>query len=291
MNIFFIIMYCPRLDGCGTTYSQQKQTNYAYALNSALCRWRGVTLIVFMLLFQALMHTAVAAPIIEYQVKNRYPHDAKAYTQGLVWHQGMVYESTGLRGQSSLRKTRLRDGRIMQLRTLGASLFAEGIAIADAQIVQLTWTSQVLLRYRLADFSLIERVEYPHQGWGIAYDGQRFIVSDGSATLRFLDLQSLEVIDQITVFDEDQPLSNLNELEFVNHQLFANVWQSNRIARIDVSSGSVTGWLDLSQLVEDEGAENDAADVLNGIAWLADEELLLVTGKFWAHLYALQLLN
>ncbi len=257
---------------------------------STLLRLSSLALCALVLLFNPLMQGA-AAPLIEYQVQARYPHDAKAYTQGLAWHQGALYESTGLRGQSSLRKIRLRDGRVMQLRSLGSSLFAEGIAVAHDAIVQLTWTSQVLLRYQLVDFSLLDRIEYPYQGWGIAFDGVRFIVSDGSDTLRFLDPQSLSIIDQVAVFDEDQPLSELNELEFVDDQLFANVWRSERIARIDVESGAVTGWLDLSQLVADESAVNDAAEFLNGIAWLPDSEQLLVTGKFWSHLYALKLLD
>ena len=250
---------------------------------------RWAVLMVLVLGMQSV--AAQAAPLIAHRIEASYPHDPGAYTQGLVWYQGALYESTGLRGRSSLRKTRLRDGRVIRLRSLEPSLFAEGIAIADGHILQLTWTSQILLRYRLGNFSLVDRSAYLHQGWGLAVDGKRFIVSDGTATLRFLDADSLAVVDEIEVVDGDQPVQNLNELEFIDGLLFANIWQSTRIARINTQTGAVTGWLDLSDLVSKVTADNDRAEVLNGIAWRPDTRQLLVTGKFWPYVYALRLLD
>ena len=223
---------------------------------------------------------------IEYRIALEYPHDAAAFTQGLVFDRGALYESTGLRGRSSLRKVELATGRVVRKRRLSDRLFAEGIALVGDELYQLTWTSGRAFVLRLADFSLVREHRYAGEGWGLAYDGTRLVMSDGSATLRFRDPATFRVEREIDVREAGRPVDALNELEFVEGSVYANIWRSERVVRIDPASGAVTGWLDLSPIVARERSAGDAG-VANGIAW--DGRRLFVTGKLWRAVYALEL--
>ena len=231
---------------------------------------------------------AAGPPLIEYRIAVEYPHDAKAFTQGLVSHDGALYESTGLRGRSSLRKVDPATGRVVRKRRLSDRLFAEGLALVGEELYQLTWTSGRAFVLRIDDFSLVREHRYEGEGWGLAYDGTRLVMSDGSATLRFRDPATFRPTREVLVHEGARTVSALNELEFVDGELFANIWRSDRIARIDLASGAVTGWLDLSPIAAKERGAGDV-DIANGIAW--DGRRLWVTGKLWRAVYGLELLR
>ena len=228
------------------------------------------------------------APLIGYRIAVEFPHDPKAFTQGLVFDRGALYESTGLRGRSSLRKVELTTGRVVRKMQLSEGLFAEGLALVGDELYQLTWTSGRAFVLRRKDFSLVREHRYAGEGWGLAYDGRWLVMSDGSATLRFRDPLTFHIEREIVVRDGASVVAALNELEFVEDALFANVWRSERVARIDPASGAVTGWLDLSPIAEKERSAGEV-DVANGIAW--DGGRLFVTGKLWRSVYALELLR
>ena len=226
------------------------------------------------------------APPIEYRIAVELPHDSRAYTQGLVFHRGAFYESTGLRGRSSLRKVDPATGRVVRRRPLSDRLFAEGLALVGSELYQLTWTSGRAFVVRVKDFSLVREHRYAGEGWGLASDGKRLVMSDGSATLRFRDPKTFRVLREVVVREGARAVDALNELEFVEGALFANIWRSDRVARIDPESGAVTGWLDLSTIAAKERGAG-AVDVANGIAW--DGSRLFVTGKLWRSVYGLVL--
>ena len=228
------------------------------------------------------------APPIEYRIAVEYPHDAAAFTQGLVFDRGALYESTGLRGRSSLRKVDPITGRVVRQRRLSDRFFAEGLALVGDELIQLTWTAGRAFVLRLKDFSLVREHRYSGEGWGLAWDGTSLVMSDGSATLRFRDPFTFRVERELQVRDGDRAVDALNELEFVEGVLYANIWRSDRVARIDPATGGVTGWLDLSPIAERERASGDA-EVANGIAW--DGRRLFVTGKRWRSVYGLELFD
>ena len=230
---------------------------------------------------------SAGAPPIEYRIAVEYPHDRNAFTQGFLFYRGAFYESTGLRGRSSLRKVDPVTGRVVRMRRLSDHLFAEGLALVGDELFQLTWTSGRAFVLRIEDFSLVREHRYEGEGWGLAFDGTRLVMSDGSATLRFRDPLTFRVEREVMVREGARPVDALNELEFVDGALFANLWRSDRVARIDPESGAVTGWLDLSPIAERERGAGEA-DVANGIAW--DGQGLWVTGKLWRSVYGLELL-
>ena len=228
------------------------------------------------------------APLIEYRIAAEYPHDETAFTQGLVFAGGALYESTGLRGRSSLRKVDPTTGRVVRKRPMSDRLFGEGLALVGDELYQLTWTAGRALVVRRNDFSLVREYRYTGEGWGLAYDGARLVMSDGSATLRFRDPVTFRIEREVQVREGVRPVEALNELEFADGWIYANVWQSDRVARIDPATGAVTGWLDLSPIAEKERGAGEA-DVANGIAW--DGSRLFVTGKLWRSVYGLELLH
>ncbi len=216
-----------------------------------------------------------------------YPHDPEAYTQGLVYADGFLYESTGLYGRSSLRKVELKTGRVQQMLTLPASVFGEGLALLDERLIQLTWRSGYGFVYDRRGFELLGVFAYGTEGWGLTHDGTRLIMSDGSSRLHFLDPQSFARLGAVTVHDERGPVERLNELEYVEGRVFANVYQTNRIVAIDPQTGRVVASLTLSDLVSRE--HRAGVGVLNGIAYIPTSGHLLVTGKNWSHLYEIRL--
>ena len=226
------------------------------------------------------------APVSGYQVVRVYPHDREAFTQGLVFADGVLYEGTGLNGQSSIRKVKLENGAVLQLQKLEERYFGEGIALVGDSIVQLTWQGGVGFVYDRATFQRARTFTYTGEGWGLAYDGTRLIMSDGTAFLRFLDPKTLKETGRVQVTDGGRPVQHLNELEVVKGEVYANVWQSDRIARIDPKSGQVRGWIDLKGILDPKDAAG--VDVMNGIAYDAAGDRLFVTGKLWPKLFEIR---
>ena len=236
------------------------------------------------------LSTTAAPPVYSYRVIRSYPHDHQAFTQGLVYEAGELYEGTGLRGQSSLRRVDLETGLVRQQHVLPKQYFGEGITIFGDRIIQLTWQSRIGFVYDRASFQLVQQFSYPTEGWGITHDGNRLIMSDGTANLYFLEPDTFTRIDHIEVHDDQGPVVRLNELEYVRGDVYANVWQTDRIARIELLTGRVAAWIDLTGLLS--AAERQPhVDVLNGIAYDAENDRLFVTGKWWPKLFEIQIVE
>ncbi len=235
-------------------------------------------------------HRASTAAPAEYTftVVRVFPHDTSAYTQGLAYRDGYLYEGTGRNGQSSLRKVRLETGEVVQQVNLGKEFFGEGIAITKDQVFQLTWTSGAAFVYDLNTFRLLRRFSYTGEGWGLATDGRELFLSDGTAEIRVLDPETFQVKRRIKVHDGSTSVDQLNELELVGGQIFANVWHTNRIARISPQTGEVVGWIDLTGLLSSVYRLEPEA-VLNGIAYDPVGKRLFVTGKLWPGVFEIRL--
>jgi len=227
-------------------------------------------------------------PVYSYNIVNAYPHNRDAFTEGLVFENGVLYEGTGLLGYSTLRRVELETGEILQIRELSDEFFGEGITIDGDRIVQLTWQSHIGFVYDKDSFELLQEFTYSTEGWGITHDGTRLIMSDGTSTLHFLDPQTFEEIGQVEVFDNDGPVTRLNELEYVQGEIYANVWQTDWVVQIAPETGRVVGWIDLRDLLSAED-RSQPVDVLNGIAYDADSDRLFVTGKLWPKLFQIEL--
>lgn len=222
-----------------------------------------------------------------YRIVHTYPHDPHAFTQGLVFVDGSLYESTGLEGQSSLRMVDLETGRILQSQPVDGKYFAEGLTAWGSTLVQLTWESHVAFVYDRFSFRLLRTFSYSGEGWGLTQDGKSLILSDGSDTLRFFDPATFREVRRIAVKDHGKPVHEINELEFIHGKIYANIWHSDRIARIDPASGKVLEWIDLKGLLSaDERTSPEA--VLNGIAYDSAHDRLYVTGKLWPKLFEIQ---
>ncbi len=233
--------------------------------------------------------TTGPTPVYSYRVLATFPHDSAAFTQGLVYWQGDFYEGTGLRGRSSLRRVDLETGRVLQYLALPDPYFGEGVALFQDRLYQLTWQSHVGFIYDRATFKLMGRFSYPTEGWGLTHNGRELIMSDGTPTLYFLDPETMKPVRTVTVWDERGPVWRLNELEYINGEVFANVWQTDFIARINPQTGRVTAWIDLSGLLPSE--DRAGANVLNGIAWDEAGGRLFVTGKLWPKLFQIELVR
>jgi glutaminyl-peptide cyclotransferase len=234
---------------------------------------------------------SAAAPVYGYKVVRSYPHDPGAFTEGLFLRDGFLYESTGLEGRSSIRKVALTTGKVVQQRNLPALYFGEGIVDWQGKLIELTWQTQIGFIYDLKTFQPQGVFRYTGEGWALTRDDKRIIMSDGTAQLRFLNPQTLKETGRITVTDEGRPVPHLNELEWVKGEVWANIWQSDRIARIDPKSGKVTGWIDLTGISAGAQPGRDPPDVLNGIAYDAAKDRIFVTGKFWPRLYEIKLVK
>jgi glutamine cyclotransferase len=229
-----------------------------------------------------------SAPIAGYRVVRVFPHDPQAFTQGLAYFDGVLYEGTGLIGRSSIRKVRLENGEVLQIQKIDPQYFGEGIAVVGDRLFALTWQSGVGFIYDRATFRRTGTFTYRGEGWGLTHDGGRLIMSDGTPHLRFLDPATQKEVRRLQVRDGERPVPNLNELEYVKGEVFASVWQTDRIARISPTTGRVTGWIDLQGLLNPRDAAQ-GVDVLNGIAYDAAADRLFVTGKLWPKLFEIKI--
>lgn len=242
----------------------------------------------FCLLFVLLPLITVFSDSAEYayEIIKAYPHDPGAFTQGLAYEDGFLYESTGLYGRSTLRKANLETGEVLQVVRLPDMIFGEGITICEDKIFQLSWQSRKGFIYDKKTLELTGEFNYPYEGWGIAYDGKYLIVSDGSPRIYFLDPENFKEVRRIEVSDGGNLITNINELEFINGEIYANIWRQERIARISPRTGEVIAWAGLEGIL---GASNVKVDVLNGIAYDKKNDRLFVTGKFWPKIFVIKL--
>jgi len=224
------------------------------------------------------------APVAGYRVRHAYPHDPRAFTQGIEYRGGVLYEGTGLNGQSTVRRVELTTGKVLQQVAVPPEHFGEGITTWGETILQLTWQSQIGFVYDRTSFKKLRTFRYTGEGWGLTHDATQLIMSDGSASLRFLDPKTFTETRRLLVTDAGIVVRDLNELEWVDGEIYANVWQTNFIARISPSSGRVLGWIDLTGLLSPE-EQHGGADVLNGIAYDSAGKRLFVTGKLWPKVF------
>jgi len=249
----------------------------------------GVVLLLVAGLAAALPRGATP-PVSGVRVVNTFPHDPRAFSQGLVIADGTLYEGTGQHGESSLREVELTTGRVLRFVPLTRDYFGEGIAVHGDRIYQLTWKNRIGLIYDRQTFAPISSFRYSGEGWGLTTDGEHLIMSDGTATIRFLDPKSFDVVRRIDVRAGRDRIDKLNELEYIHGEIWANVWYSDRIARIAPKTGEVTGWVDLSPLYP--ARERPSREhVANGIAYDAAAKRLFVTGKHWPKLYEIALIE
>lgn len=238
-----------------------------------------------------------AVPVYTYEIVNTYPHDPKAFTQGLVFRNGVLYESTGEYGDSSLRKVDLASGKILQKKDVAEDYFAEGMTVLNDKIYQITWRERTAFVYDLNDLKLLKEIRYQGDGWGLTHDASNLIMSDGTHIIRFVNPENFQTVRTVAVFRENgQPLLNLNELEYVKGEIWANIWHSeqsnilgkpNHIARIDPNTGKLLGWIDLSS-ISPEDVSRDSENTLNGIAYDEASDRLFVTGKNWRKLFEIK---
>jgi len=236
------------------------------------------------LLAAAFALSAAETPRYTARIVKTFPHDTGAFTQGLEFHAGGLYESTGMVGTSGIRKVVLETGKVLKQLRVGPPFFGEGITIIDGQLIQLTWQHQTGFVYKFPELTFVKQFSYPGEGWGLTNDGKQIYMSDGSAQIRVWDPKTLKEIRRITVQDGTRPVGALNELEWIRGEIWANVWQTDQIVRISPATGKVLGWIDLSALPRDR----NVADVLNGIAYDAATKRLIVTGKLWASIYQIE---
>jgi glutamine cyclotransferase len=220
------------------------------------------------------------------EIVHSYPHDASAYTQGLAFDNGVLFEGTGKYGESTLRRVELESGRAQQTVRLSRGVFGEGIAVWGGEVLQLTWRNQFGLVYDKSTLQELRRFRYAGEGWGLTHDGTHLILSDGSSTLRFLDPKTFRVVRQLMVRSGGRRVGYLNELEYVRGEILANIWYKDYLARISPANGDVLGWIDLQSLVPD-GLDRES--VANGIAYDAEHDRLFVTGKNWPRLFEVRL--
>jgi glutamine cyclotransferase len=231
---------------------------------------------------------SAATETFGYRVIKEYPHDRRAFTQGLAYVDGVLYEGTGLYGESTLRRVDLETGEVLQAVGLSEEYFGEGIAVLGERIYQLTWKNGVCVVFDRETFELQEAFTYETEGWGLTTDGERLIMSDGTNRLFIRDPETFAELDTIDVYEGVRAIWNLNELEVVDGEIWANVWQTDHIARIDPETGQVTGWIDLTGLLSEKEREKRPVDVLNGIAYEPETDRLFVTGKLWPKLFEIE---
>ncbi len=227
-------------------------------------------------------------PVAPAQIVKTYPHDPHAFTEGLFFHDGVFYESTGLEGQSNIRAVDPESGRVLRNVALPPGLFGEGIVAWKDQLISVTWRNQIGFRWSLSDFRTRSAFHYTGEGWGLTEDGRNLILSDGTPTLKFLDPDTFKVLRTLNVTADGQPIERLNELEYVKGEVLANIWMTNRIARIDPKTGAVKAWIDVSNLAA-RAATTDPDAVPNGIAYDKARDRLFLTGKDWPFLFEVRI--
>ena len=228
--------------------------------------------------------------LFTYKVINSFPHDTEAFTQGLVFEDGFLFEGTGLRGESTLRKAVLETGELLQIVELAPELFGEGVTVIGERIIQITLTSNLGIVYDQESFEVVDQFNYSSQGWGITHDGEKLIRSDGTSILHFHDPDTYEETGQVEVIDDNGPVSGLNELEFINGEIYANVFPTDIVAIISPGDGKVKARLDLTGLFPPEDREN-INQVTNGIAYDRLNDRIIVTGKQWPQLFEIELVE
>jgi glutamine cyclotransferase len=264
-------------------------TSYTLCVRRNLSRPLLILLLISLLPAASAFAATRAVPVESYRIVHVYPHDATAFTQGLVFVNGMLYESTGLFGHSSLRMVDIASGRVLQKHDLAAKYFGEGLTDWQSHLIQLTWQSHLGFVYDTFSFRTLRTFTYPWEGWGLTHDSRHLILSDGTAVLHLLDPSTFKPAGKIQVTADGQPVLNLNELEYIHGEIYANIWETNRIARISPATGKVIEWIDLSGLRPSSIQQNDNA-VLNGIAYDSQHDRLFVTGKLWPNLYEVKLI-
>jgi len=235
-----------------------------------------------------LVYSDIVPPVYRARIINTYPHDVHAFTQGLFVNNGLMYESTGQETESSLREVEIKTGKVLRQLNLDPSLFGEGITLYNDRIFQVTWRSKVGFVYEKSTFRQINKIFYSTEGWGLTTIGDKIVMSDGTNTIAYYDPEMFTMISKIEVYDNDKKVDSLNELEYINGEIWANIWMQDRIARIDPVSGKVKSYIDLSGLFP-QNERNPEAEVLNGIAWDNDNKKLYVTGKRWSKLFEIAL--
>lgn len=231
---------------------------------------------------------AAQVPTYSYEVVQSWPHDPQAFTQGLIIHEGILYESAGLYGQSTLRRVELESGKVKKKVKLDNTIFAEGLTLLGDRLYQLSWTNQKGFVYSIKDFKQAGEFAYDGEGWGLTNDGTHLILSDGSNSLRFLEPTTGKLVRMVSVMDGMHPIHELNELEFVKGEVWANIWHTDRIVRIDPANGKVLGWIDLAGLLP-AARQQSPENVLNGIAYDAQHDRIFVTGKRWSRIFEIKL--
>jgi glutamine cyclotransferase len=232
---------------------------------------------------------SAALPIYDFKVVRSYPHDAQAFTEGLLYRDGVLYESTGLNGKSSIRKVDLASGKVLQSKDIPPQYFGEGLTVWGDTLVGLTWQTQTGFVFDLKTLELKSQFAYPGEGWGLTHNGKELIMSDGTATLRFLDPKTFLEVRRVKVTAEGIAIDQLNELEVVEGEIYANIWHTNTIARIDPATGKILGWIDFGKLYPDAGKGQNGENVMNGIAYDAEKKRLFVTGKLWPKIYEVKI--
>ena len=223
----------------------------------------------------------------KYRAVAEFPHDAKAFTQGLAIVNGQMFEGTGKKGESTLRKVDLKTGRVELIVRIDPVYFGEGITVLNDQIYQVTWQDRIALVYDVKTLNPVANFRYSGEGWGLTNDGKQLILSDGTSILRFIDPKTFDVVKRLRVHGANGQVDKLNELEFVKGEILANIWYSDRIARISPETGEVLGWIDLSALYP-QNQRTSKEDVLNGIAYDEASDRLFVTGKNWPKVYEIE---
>lgn len=229
-------------------------------------------------------------PIYRYKIVNTFPHNIESFTQGLIMDDGVLYESTGLKGRSAIKVVDLETGKVIKSRNMQDKFFGEGMTIVGNKIYQLTWRSKTGFVYDKESLEILRTFSYKTQGWGITYDGKYLIISDGTDTLYLMDPKSFVVVGKLQVYDDNGKVGNLNELEYIDEMIYANIWGKDLIAIIDPKTGYVNSWIDLTGILAKKDRKGKE-DVLNGIAYNSENDTLLVTGKFWPKIFEIEIIK
>ena len=270
---------------CGMPYNNKSINTLSVSMALLLL----VNLILPCSVFSGDKKTASDTPLFNIKVVNTFPHSEQAFTQGLIFENGLLYEGTGRYGKSELTVRKLENTEPLKTYKLPSSLFGEGITIYKDRLIQLTWRAGIGLVYDPADFRLLTSFSYSFEGWGITNDGYRLIISDGTDTLYFLDPENYKEIKKIKVTDNRNPVIRINELEFIEGKVYANIWKTDRIAIIHPQTGRVEAWINLEKLVMQAGGDN-RIKTLNGIAYDKENDRLFVTGKLWPLMYEIKII-